>query len=119
MNHSQHNPSGFFTPPNQTPKTSSEDMIKIAGRFFLTTTKYSHQSYNAYNGIDTKQCRWVVAYLKLVPPRPCRTMPSSHSPERSKRNCATRLAQRSSGRDQWRSIRWHTTQKCMRHWVQV
>jgi hypothetical protein len=41
-------------------------MIKLAGRFFLTTTKYSHQYYNAYNGIDIKECRWIVAYLKLV-----------------------------------------------------
>lgn len=48
-------------------------MIKLAGRFFLTTTKYSHQYYNAYNGIDIKDCKWVVAYLKLVPSHLLRT----------------------------------------------
>lgn len=117
MKQSQRKPSGFIAPLDSTPKTPSQDMIKIAGRFFLTTTKYSQQSYNAYNGIDIKEGRWVVVYLRLVLRSLPRATSSSHSPGRSRRNSATPSAQRSFGRDQWRSIRRDITRKCMRHWV--
>lgn len=92
---------------------SGEDMIKIADRFFLTTTKYSHQYYNAYNGIDVKDGKWVVAYLKLVPPTPLRPLPSSTSQPSSRKISGTWSAPRSSGKDQSRSIALSTMQKCM------
>lgn len=70
--------SGFFSAVNKEdsmPTRPREDKIKIANRFFLTTFKYSHHYYNAYNGIDIKDCRYIVAYLKLVTfPYICRIM---------------------------------------------
>ena len=64
--------SGFFQKGGKeetqasTVRSGGEELIKINNRFYLTTTKYSHQYYNAYNGIDIKDGRWIVAYLKLV-----------------------------------------------------
>lgn len=69
-------------------KSGGDQLIKINNRFFLTTTKYSHQYYNAYNGIDIKDGKWIVAYLKLVPIMPRRALSNSASPARSRNSSA-------------------------------
>ena len=89
--------SRFFSAANKEgsiARRPREDMIKIANRFFLTTFKYSHQYYNAYNGIDIKDSRYVVAYLKLVTfTYICRVMSNFLFLAKSRKNLGTRLVQ--------------------------
>lgn len=99
--HASHHPSQF----------GQTSLVCIDKRFYLTTLRYSHSQYNAYNGIDTLTGKWVTAYLRGVLHPPFRKTANLCFLQSSKKKSGTDYARRSFGKVKSPSIKLLTLPK--------